>query len=269
MLVYKKFVLPRSRQIRRSRQGATMTTGSLEGKKALVTGAGRGLGRAIAVALAERGADVAVWARHEEELRQTAELIRAAGRRAAIRVVDVSDTTALDEAVRQTAEQLGGLDILVNNAGVNHPAPALEITEEIWDRVLSVNLKAPFFIAQAAVKLMRDGGRIINITSSLSSNVLDKRAPYQASKGGINVLTKALALEWSGLGVTVNAVGPAIVDTEMTRAMGSSASVHPKMLLGRLIRPDEIGATVAFLASDEAAMITGQILFVDAGWSIH
>lgn len=242
---------------------------SLEGKKALVTGAGRGLGRAMAVMLAQRGADVAVWARHQDELEETADQIRRAGRRACVRVTDVADTAGLDGAVRETAEQLGGLDILVNNAGVNHPAPALEITEDIWDRVLSVNLKAPFFIAQAAVKLMHNGGRIVNITSSLSTNVLENRVAYQASKGGINVLTRALALEWSARGVTVNAVGPAIVDTEMTRNMGSSSTVHPKMLLGRLIRPEEIGAAVAFLASDEAAMITGQVLLVDAGWSIH
>ena len=99
--------------------------------------------------------------------------------------------------------------------------------------------------------------------------MLDKRVPYQTSKGGINVLTRALALEWASLGITVNAVGPAIVATEMTKAMGSSSSVHPKMLLGRLVQPEEIGAAVAFLASDEAAMITGQALFVDEGWSIH
>lgn len=246
-----------------------MTKNTLTGKKALVTGAGRGLGRAIAVSLAERGADVAVWARHQDELAQTAALIRGVGRRAELGVVDVADIAGLDAAVDDVAKRLGGLDILVNNAGVNHPAPALEITEEIWDRVLNVNLKAPFFLARAAVRRMEDGGRIVNITSSLAHNVLDRRVPYQASKGGINVLTKALALEWSGLGITVNAVGPAIVDTEMTRGMGSSGGVHPKMLFGRLIRPEEIGAAVAFLASDEAAMITGQVLYVDAGWSIH
>lgn len=241
----------------------------LRGKKALVTGASRGLGRAIALALAERGADVAGWGRGAEELETTAELVRRTGRRAVSRVVDVSVTSELAAAVDATAADLGGLDILVNNAGINRPVPALEVTEECWDSILNVNLKAPFFIAQAAVKHMSGGGRIINITSSLSVNVLDKRVPYQTSKGGINVLTRALALEWAALGVTVNAVGPAIVATEMTSAMGSSSSVHPKMLLGRLIQPEEIGAAVAFLASDEAAMITGQALFVDEGWSIH
>ncbi len=242
----------------------------LRGKKALVTGASGGLGRAIARSLAERGADVAGWGRNEEQLEAAAELVRGAGRRAVSRVVDVSSGAAeLAAAVDATAAELGGLDILVNNAGVNRPVPALEVTEECWDSLLNVNLRAPFFIAQAAVKHMTGGGRIINITSSLSVNVLEKRVPYQASKGGINVLTRALALEWASLGVTVNAVGPAIVATEMTRAMGSSSSVHPKMLLGRLIQPEEIGAAVAFLASDEAAMITGQTLFVDEGWSIH
>lgn len=241
----------------------------LQGKKALVTGAGRGLGRAIALTLASRGADVACWDINGEGLTETARLIRELGRKAVIRVMDITRTAELPAALDDTAAELGGLDILVNNAGVNRPVPALEVTEECWDTILNVNLKAPFFMAQAAVKHMTQGGRIINITSSLSTNVLDKRVPYQTSKGGINVLTRALALEWAPLGITVNAVGPAIVATEMTRAMGSSSSVHPKMLLGRLVQPEEIGAAVAFLASDDAAMITGQALFVDEGWSIH
>lgn len=241
----------------------------LSGKKALVTGAGRGLGRAIALTLALRGADVACWDINAEGVEETARLIREKGRRAVSRVMDVTRTSEISAAVDKAAAGLGGLDILVNNAGVNRPVPALEVTEECWDGILNVNLKAPFFIAQAVVKHMTCGGRIINITSSLSTNVLDMRVPYQTSKGGINVLTRALALEWAPLGITVNAVGPAIVATEMTRAMGSSSSVHPKMLLGRLVQPEEIGAAVAFLASDEAAMITGQALFVDEGWSIH
>ncbi|WP_077071670.1 SDR family NAD(P)-dependent oxidoreductase [Mailhella massiliensis] len=241
----------------------------LQGKKALVTGAGRGLGRAIALTLASRGADVACWDINGEGLTETARLIRELGRKAVIRVMDITRTAELPVALDDTVAELGGLDILVNNAGVNRPVPALEVTEECWDTILNVNLKAPFFMAQAAVKHMAHGGRIINITSSLSTNVLDKRVPYQTSKGGINVLTRALALEWAPLGITVNAVGPAIVATEMTRAMGSSSSVHPKMLLGRLVQPEEIGAAVAFLASDDAAMITGQALFVDEGWSIH
>ena len=241
----------------------------LQGKKALVTGAGRGLGRAIALTLASRGADVACWDVNEEGLKETARLIGELGRKAVCRVMDITRTADLPAAIDGDAAALGGLDILVNNAGVNRPVPALEVTEECWDSILAVNLKAPFFIAQAAVKHMTGGGRIINITSSLSTNVLDRRVPYQTSKGGINVLTRALALEWAPLGITVNAVGPAIVATEMTKAMGSSSSVHPKMLLGRLVQPEEIGSAVAFLASDEAAMITGQALFVDEGWSIH
>ena len=241
----------------------------LQGKKAIVTGAGRGLGRAIALELAARGADVACWDVNEEGLKETARLVSEKGSRAVCRVMDITKTADIPEAVAEDVAELGGLDILVNNAGVNRPVPALEVTEECWDSILSVNLKAPFFIAQASVKHMTGGGRIINITSSLSTNVLDRRVPYQTSKGGISVLTRALALEWAPLGITVNAVGPAIVATEMTKAMGSASSVHPKMLLGRLVQPEEIGAAVAFLASDEAAMITGQALFVDEGWSIH
>ena len=241
----------------------------LQGKKALVTGASRGLGKAIALVLASRGADVVCWDINEDGLKETVRLIQEQGRKAVYRIMDITRTAAIPAAMDEDADELGGLDILVNNAGVNRPVPALEVTEECWDSILSVNLKAPFFIAQAAVKHMTNGGRIINITSSLSTNVLDKRVPYQTSKGGINVLTRALALEWAPRGITVNAVGPAIVATEMTKAMGSCATVHPKMLLGRLVQPEEIGAAVAFLASDDAAMITGQALFVDEGWSIH
>jgi len=241
----------------------------LNGKKALVTGAGRGLGRAIAAALAARGADVACWDLDEEGLAGTEELIRREGQNAVCRRVDVTRTVELVPAVNETSAELGGLDILVNNAGVNRQAPALEVTEECWDNIMNVNLKAPFFIAQAAVKHMTSGGRIINITSSLSSNVLSNRVPYQSSKGGINLLTRSLALEWAPFGITVNAVGPAIVATEMTKAMGACSSVHAKMLLGRLVRPEEIGAAVCFLVSDEAVMITGQTLFVDEGWNIH
>lgn len=193
--------------------------------------------------------------------------------------VDVSNVASLEPAMRQTAEALGGLDILVNAAGVNKPVPALDVTEEAWDRIMDINLKGMFFTAQAFARIRLGttpaGGlpptsaRIINISSSLSHSVLPDRVPYLASKGGVNLLTKALALEWASLGITVNAVGPAIVDTDMTRSMGSNQAVHSKMLLGRLIRADEIGAATLFLASEGAAMITGQVLFVDAGWTIH
>lgn len=251
----------------------------LTGKKALVTGAGGGLGKAVAVALAQQGADVALWGRNPEKMEDTARIVRELGRKAVIRATDVESVPSLGIAVEETATSLGGLDILVNNAGINHPSPALEVTEADWDHILNINLKGSFFVAQAVVKQMLAtarqkgesvcNGRIINISSSLAHSVLPDRVPYLASKGGVNLLTQSLALEWATFGITVNAVGPAIVDTDMTRSMGSSRGVHPKMLFGRLIKPEEIGATVVFLASEQAGMITGQVLYVDAGWSIH
>ncbi len=249
----------------------------LTGKKALVTGAGRGLGRAIALKLAHEGAAVAVWARSVDELEATAALIRAEGGTVFPMVADVSDIPTIARHVSETSGMLGGLDILVNNAGVNRQMPALEVTEEAWDAVININLKGMFFIAQAVARDMITraggdgrscGGRIINMSSSLAGSVLENRVPYLASKGGVNLVTRALALELAPYGITVNAVGPAIVDTAMTRGMGAS-SIHPKMLFGRLIAPAEIAAAVAYFASPSASMTTGQVLYVDAGWTIH
>lgn len=148
----------------------------------------------------------------------------------------------------------------------------MEIQEKDWDSIIDINLKGSFFTAQLAAKHMAENGiegRIINISSSLVGNVLPNRAPYLASKGGIALITKSLALELAPYRITVNAVAPAIVDTNMTQKMGSNVGVHPKMIMGSLIQPEEIGAAVGFLASDNAKNITGQTIFVDAGWSIH
>ena len=244
----------------------------LSGKKAIVTGAGGGLGAAIAIAMARNGADVALWGRQAEPLHATAASVKEYGSKAVVQSVDVTEVNALSATLEAAADMLGGLDILVNNAGWNHPALAVDVTEDVWDRILNVNLKGTFFSCQAMARHLLaagHGGRIINISSCLGLSALDKRAPYLASKGGVNQLTRGLALEWSGAGITVNAVAPAIVETAMTEKMGTAGRVHPKMLLGRLIQPSEIGSAVVFLASDAAAMITGQVLYVDGGWTIH
>lgn len=252
---------------------------SLSGKKALITGAGGGLGSAIALTLAQSGADIAAWDMNPEALERAAKPLRALGVKVVTRLVNVTEVEQLDTIVRETAAELGGLDILVNNAGVNHPCPALEVTSATWDKILDINLKGSFFVAQAVARYMiqtaqaqgrqQCNGRIVNISSSLSQAVMPDRLPYLASKGGVNLITKGMALEWACHGITVNAVGPAIVDTEMTRSMGSNKGVHPKMLLGRLVKPEEISAAVAYLVSEGAAAVTGQVLFVDAGWTIH
>lgn len=253
--------------------------GSLSGKKALITGAGGGLGSAIALSLAQSGADIVAWDMNPEALERATQPLRALGVKVHTRLVNVTEVEALDSIVGQAAAELGGLDILVNNAGVNHPCPALDVSPAIWDKILNINLKGSFFVAQAVARHMiahadaqgrqHCNGRIINISSSLSHAVMPDRLPYLASKGGVNLITKGLALEWAPYGITVNAIGPAIVDTEMTRSMGSNKGVHPKMLLGRLVKPEEISAAVAYLVSEGAAAVTGQVLFVDGGWTIH
>ncbi len=248
----------------------------LTAKTALVTGAGRGIGRACALALAQAGADVALVARSRPELEAVAGEIAALGRRAFVRPQDVTRVDELPGLMGDVAANLGGIDILVNNAGMNIPQAALEVTPEAWDRVIDLNLRAAFFTAQAAGRLMVDqgrGGRIINLTSQTGTVGLVKRAAYCASKAALNLVTKVLALEWARHGILVNAVAPTFIETDFSRGFLSDPSFREyalsKNLLKRFGTPEDVTGAVIYLASPAASLVTGHILFVDAGWTAH
>ena len=255
------------------------TSGShfdLDGKISLVTGAGRGIGRAIALILARAGSDVALVARSQAELDSVVQEIQDLGRRATAFAADLTQTQQLASWTDQISRTMGGIDVLVNNAGINIPQDSVDVTEKAWDTIMNINLKAAFFMAQAVGKVMITrgrGGRIINISSQTGSVALAKRAAYCASKAGLNLVTKVLAMEWASHEILVNAVAPTFVETEMTKPFLADPAFREyalaKNLLKRFGTPDDVAGAVLYLASPIANMVTGHILLVDAGWTAH
>lgn len=249
---------------------------SLTGKVALVTGASSGIGRASALALASQGAKVALAARRVEKLEALVSEIKAAGGEALAIPTDVLKQDDITNAVVKTVATYGRLDILLNNAGVGSLGPTLEMTTDDWDKVLNTNLKAYFFMAQASAKEMMKNkfGRIINIASILSGGVGSGMAGainYCASKGGVVSMTEGLADEFALSGITVNAIGPGFIETEMTAGVQKMDDLYKGLLaripMKRFGKADEIAATVVYLASDEASYTTGATLYVDGGWT--
>jgi 2-dehydro-3-deoxy-D-gluconate 5-dehydrogenase len=243
---------------------------SLEGKAALVTGASRGLGQAMAVGLAEAGADVVVHASAPPA--GTARQIERLGRRAVALGADLSTRQAQDRLAADAIAAFGRIDVLVNNAGTIKRRPAAEHADDLWDEVIEVNLSSVFRLSRAigAHMLERGGGRIVNIASLLSFQGGITVPGYAAAKGGVAQLTKALANEWAGRGVNVNAIAPGYMETDNTTALRADAARSRQILeripAGRWGTPDDLVGAAIFLASPASAYVNGHVLAVDGGW---
>ena len=247
-------------------------TFSLQGRKALVTGASRGIGQALAQGLAYAGADVAVAARNEQDLQASLTAIRALGRKGVALSLDVTDLAAIRAGVDAACQQLGGLDILINNAGIEQVCPSLDVDEALWDRILDTNLKGAFFCAQAAARIMTEntGGSIVNVCSLTSEVGVPTATPYGSSKSGLLGMTRALATEWARHDIRVNAIAPGYFRTALTEVFYQDDNWQQAMLekipqrrFGKL--EDLLGAVV-FLCADSAAYINGQMLTIDGGY---
>jgi NAD(P)-dependent dehydrogenase (short-subunit alcohol dehydrogenase family) len=246
---------------------------SIQNKTAIITGASKGLGRGIAKALAAAGAKVAVTARNREELEELVSEIHAEGGTAKAFYLDVREVTQIGNVFQQVADYYGSLDIVVNNAGLGDAKLAEEVTEQFWDEMMDVNLKGVFFCCQAAGRIMlKQGyGKIINMSSQLSVVGAPEASVYSASKGGVNQLTKTLALEWSSRGVNINAVGPTFIYTPGTAARLDTPEIKQDIIsripIGRTGSINDVAGAVIFLASPASDMITGTLLLVDGGWT--
>ncbi len=246
----------------------------LAGKVALITGGGTGIGRGTALAFAREGAKVAVAGRRVEKLQEVVSEIKAAGGEAIAVACDVSRAADAQNAIRKTIEAFGRLDVLVNNAGVLHVSTIEEIPEEDWDRLIDANLKGPFLMCRAALPEFRKagGGAIVNVGSVLGLVAMKKRAAYCASKGGVTLLTKAIAIDHGHENIRANCICPSIVETELVSQLFNTPNgdrVKRERLatipLGRMGRPADIAELAVYLASDESSWLTGAAIPLDGG----
>lgn len=249
---------------------------SLNGKVALITGAAGGLGGAIAWAYGAAGAKVFLHDLFEDKLKDITTAMAKEGIETGFRALDITAPGAPQKLVDAALAAMGRIDILVNSAGINRPEKSEDVSEKNWDDVMNINLRAMFFVSQAAGKHMiarGGGGKIINLSSQAGSVALPLRAAYCSSKGAVNQLTRTLALEWAKHRIVVNAIAPTFVETPFTAKMFEDADFKKYVLasipLGRMVTAEEIANAALFLASDLSDMMTGHILAVDGGWTIQ
>ncbi|HLJ18461.1 MAG TPA: SDR family NAD(P)-dependent oxidoreductase [Bryobacteraceae bacterium] len=249
-----------------------MNEHKLQGRTALITGASRGLGKAMALALAELGARLALVARDQEALNATAAEVHKLGAEAKVFVADVGNETQVSQLTKQVNAQLGSVDILINNAGVNIRKPITEFTLEEWNKVLDTNLTSVFLLCRAFVPGMKGHGygRIVNLSSTMAHVSIAHRTAYSASKAAILGITKALALELAPDGITVVAISPGPFATEMNTPLMNNPEINrqfiAKIPVGRWGKVEEVGKLVAYVCSEEAGFITGTDILIDGGW---
>jgi NAD(P)-dependent dehydrogenase (short-subunit alcohol dehydrogenase family) len=246
----------------------------LDGKVAIVTGGGRGIGKAIARALARMGCSVVVASRTAAEIEGVAQSIRESGGKALSVVTDVASARQVENLVQTTVEEFGQVDILVNSAGTSHLASLLDLKEETWERILDVNCKGAFLLSRGVARRMiaQGGGRIINVTTVGAERGGAGLGAYQASKAALKMLTMCMAVEWARHNINVNAVGPGLTRTGFSRPIWGDAGRAEEYLRavpqGRVAEPDEIVGAVLFLASDYASFVNGQSIYVDGGFLV-
>jgi NAD(P)-dependent dehydrogenase (short-subunit alcohol dehydrogenase family) len=245
---------------------------SLKGKSGIVTGGGTGLGKAMAAAVVQAGAEILIVGRREEVLQATAREMARFGGPVIPFAADMTRMEDIPKIVNETLKAFGKIDFLINNAGKGGPAPPEDFKESDWDAILTTNLKGPFFLAQAAGRAMiaaKRGGSIINISSIMAYITLKDSPGYSTSKAGINHLTKSLANSWAKYGIRVNAIGPGWFVTEMTQKRFEDKEIisqtNSRIPLGRTGHPEELGGAAVFLASEASSYITGQTIIVDGG----
>lgn len=251
----------------------SLTLFDLSGKVAMVTGSTRGLGEITAKALAKAGADIAICGRNKDDLKRVSTEIKKLGKNAASVYLDVTSADSIQLGVDQIFEHFDKIDILVNNAGINYRVPVLEFPEDAWDSIIDTNLKGYFLVAKAVVPQMieRGYGKVINMSSIMGTVALPNLLAYAASKGGVDQMTKVMAIEWAKQGVRVNAIGPTYFETDLVAQLRNDPErfnfINDRTPMGRWGYPNELEGIVIFLAAPASDFITGQTIYIDGGWT--